>query len=193
MVDTRMTRQEERPTITPPSRPAASRWVLVAMSVLAALVAYGANAYLSAAAIDATANSFDRARLPGTVTATMHPGEWRVWVEGPGTVDAVEVVDGSGRPIEVGDGDGDTTYRHGGFDARAVASFTIPRGGLSPDVRVTVTGSAETPETSFAVGPADDFDYVRPSYYATVLAIALILLVAAAIAVLPILRGRRKY
>jgi hypothetical protein len=164
--------------------------VLVAMAVLAALIAYGANAFLTAGAIDATANSFERTRLPGTIT-TMHPGEWRVWLEGPGTMDAVEVCDGSGRPIEVRDGDGDTNYNHGGFEARAVASFTIPRGGLSPDVRVTVTGSAETPETSFAVGPADDFDYVRPAYYATVAVIALILLVGAAIAVAPILRNRR--
>ena len=189
MVDTRMTQQETTPTSPP--RPPASRWMLVAMSVLAALITYGANAYLSAAAIDATADSFDRARVPGTVVATMHPGEWRVWLEGPGTIDAVQVVDGSGRSIEVGNGDGDANYRHGGFDSRAIASFTIPRGGLSPDVRVTVTGRAETPETSFAVGPADEFSYVRPADYATVLAIALILLVAAAIAVVPILRSRR--
>lgn len=190
MVDTRMAREGTTDPTSPP-RPTASRWVLVAMCVLAALIAYGANAYLSSAAIDASAESFTRARLSGTVTVTMRPGEWRVWLEGPGSVDAVQVVDGSGRPIEVRDRNGDTDYRHGGLDARAVASFTIPRGGLSPDVRVTAIGSAETPETMFAVGPADEFGFVRPVYYATVLVIALILLVAAAIAVIPILQGRR--
>lgn len=185
------TGQQVRTAPTSVRRPPASRWVLVAMSVIAALIAYGANALLSTAAIDATADSFDRTRLPGTVTVTMRPGEWRVWLEGPGAVEAVEAVDGSGRPIEVRMGDGDSTYHHGGSESRAVASFTIPRGGLSPDVRVTVTGTVESPETSFAVGPADAFDYVRPADYATILAITLVLLVAAAIAVAPILRSRR--
>lgn len=189
LVDTHVAQKETN--LVPPPRPPALRWVLVAMALLAALIAYGANAYLTSGAVDATANSFDRADLPGTITATMHPGEWRVWLEGPGTVESIDVIDGSGRPIEVRDGDGDTSYRHGGFESIAVASFTIPRGGLSPDVKVTVIGSAETPETSFAIGPADDFDYVRPAYYATVLVIALILFVAAAIAVMPVLRSRR--
>ena len=189
-VATRAARQEA-PTPSESRRPPATRWVLVAMSVMAALVAYGANSYLSSAATDATANSFDRARPPATIAATMHPGEWRVWLEGPGTVDAVEIVDGNGRPIEVRDGDGGISYHHDGFESRVVASFTIPRGGLFPDVRVRVTGIAESPETTFAVGPADDFDYVRPARYATILAIGLMLLVGGAVAVAPILRRRR--
>ena len=36
-------------------RPPVERWILVGMLVLAALVSFGANAYLSSAAVDATA------------------------------------------------------------------------------------------------------------------------------------------
>lgn len=177
---------------TAPERPSTARWFLVGLLALAALLAYGSNAYLASSAIDATAKTFDRTRMPGTITTTMHPGPWRVWLEGPGTIDTVEVTDGSGRSIDVSAGDGDTNYRHDGFEAQSVATFTIPRGGLSPDVRVTVTGAGDVPETTFAVGPADEFDYVRLADYGTTLTIALTLLVAAAIAVLPILRSRRR-
>ena len=172
-------------------RPPVERWILVGMLVLAALVSFGANAYLSSAAVDATAGSFARARMPGTITTTMHPGEWKVWLEGPGTVDRVEVVDGQGRSIEVDQHLGDIDYRHDGFEARPVASFTVPRGGLSAGVVVTVTGSADVIETAFAVGPSDEFGYVDLARYGTVLVIGLILLVAATIIVVPILRSRR--
>lgn len=173
-------------------RPDRSRYVVVALLVLGALIAFGTSAFITSAAIDATAKSFARSTIPGTVTTDLHPGMWNVWLEGPGAIDEVRVTDATGRTIDTRLGGGGTSYNRDGFTASKVASFEIPRGGLMSAARITVSGRADEPEAAFAVGPADEFRYVDIARYGTVTVIAIDLLAVALIVVVPIVRARRR-
>lgn len=173
-------------------RPLRSRYALVALLVLGALLAFATDAFITSAAIDATAKTFNRSSVPGTITTSLHPGTWNVWLEGPGTVDDVLVTDSSGRAIEVRMQNGGTSYTRDGFTATRVASFEIPRGGMSTGVRIEVIGRAEFPEVAFAVGPADEFRYVDVARYGTIAVIAIDLLAIALIIAVPIIRYRRR-
>lgn len=179
-------------TVSAPTRPRPARYLLVALLVLGALVAIASNALLSSAAIDATAKSFARSPLPGTITTDLHPGTWNVWREGGGTVDAVTVVDPSGRTFEVRLGDDGSTYRYNGMESTKVASFDVPRGGQVIDARVTVSGTGEMGDTTVAVGPADEFSYVDRAKYGTIVVVLIDLVVIALIVVAPILWTRRR-
>lgn len=173
-------------------RPDRSRYVIVALLVLGGLIAFGTNAFITSAAIDATAKSFARSTIPGTITTDLHPGTWNVWLEGPGTIDDVRVTDRSGATIDVRMGGGGTGYTRDGFTASKVASFEIPRGGMMSGARIAVNGSAEFPEVAFSVGPADEFGYVDIARYGTVVVIAIDLLAIALIVIVPIVRARRR-
>lgn len=169
-----------------------SRYALVALLVLGALLSLATDTFITSGAIDATAKTFMRTSLPGTITADLHPGTWNVWLEGPGVIDHVTVVDSSGRAIDVRMGGGGVSYTRDGFTAAEVASFDIPRGGMMSGVRITATGTPDVRETTFAIGPADEFHYVDLAHYGTAAAILIDLLVIGLLIVVPILRYRRR-
>lgn len=173
-------------------RPLRSRYVVVVLLVLGALVAFGTNVFIVSGAIDATAKSFARSSIPGTITTDLHPGTWNVWLEGPGTIDTVTVTDASGRAFDVRMGGGGTSYNRSGFTASKVASFEVPRGGMVTKARVTASGTSGTPESAFAVGPADEFGYTDIAKYGSIVVIVIDLVAIALIVAVPIIRHRRR-
>jgi hypothetical protein len=177
-------------TVLPPLR---SRYLLAALLVLVALVTFVLWSFLAMAAIDATADNYLRGDLPGELTSDFHPGTWNVYAEGPVTVTGITVTDAEGTAVTVTTGDGsDMDYDRWGSSATLAGSFDVPRGGMSGEMRIKVTGSAESGgEATFAVSADDELDYLRLQHWGMVALLAVNLGAAVAIIITPIIRRRR--
>lgn len=177
-------------TSLPPLR---SRWVLSALLVVVALVCVVMWGLLTLWATDATGKAFARADLPGELTTDLHPGVWKVYAEGPAAVDRVTVAYPDGRPVEVDRVDGaGSAYDRGGFTAIPVATFELPLGGEWPDMEISVTGSAEDPDTTFAVGAADELTPMDQQRWGMLALLVVNVGAALAIGVVPLVRRRRQ-
>ncbi len=177
-------------TVLPPLR---SRWLLATALVLVALATFVLWAVLARVATDATADSFLRTEVPGELTTDLRPGTWNVYAEGPVTVQEVTVTRDDGRPVKVTEhsptGAG---YDRGGSQADVVAEFDIPLGGMSGELTIAVSGTTERgAEGAFAVGAADEFDFLGIQRWAMVALLAVNLTAAVLIGVVPFVRRRR--
>jgi hypothetical protein len=167
--------------------------VLAALLVLVALATFVLWALLVGVAADATADSFERGDVPGEVTTDLHPGTWNLYAEGPVTIQDVTATRKDGRPVQVTEhSPTGADYDRGGSQARLVADFDIPLGGMSGELTVAVTGTTEPgAEGAFAVGAADEFDFLGIQRWAMVALLAVNLTAAVLIGVVPIIRRRR--
>ena len=174
-------------------RPLRSRWLLAALLVIVALATAVLWAFLTKAAVDATADAFLRGDVPGELTADLHPGTWNIYAEGPVTIRDLTVTHADGRPVPVTEhpptGAG---YERGGTQANLIAEFDIPIGGMSGELRIAATGTTEPgAEGAFAVGAADEFGVIGFQRWGMVALLAVNLSAAVLVVVMPIVRHRR--
>jgi hypothetical protein len=173
-------------------RPLRSRYLVAALLILVAVVAASMWAMLSIAATDSAGRSFERSDVPGDLTLDLHPGTWNIYLEGPASIDAIKVTDADGTPVAVNTAELDgATYNHGGFRTEQIASFEIPLGGTASQMQIAVTGIAQDPDTTFAVGAADDVGDLGVQTWGMVALLVVNIGAAVAIVITPIVRRRR--
>ena len=185
---------EEASEAAPPAatwRPLRSRYLVAALLVLVAVVATSMWAMLSIAATDSAGRSFERSDVPGDLTLDLHPGTWNIYLEGPASVDAIKVTDADGTPVAVNTAELDgATYNRGGFRSQQIASFEVPLGRAAPQMQIAVTGIAQDPDTTFAVGASGDLADLGVQTWGMVALLVVNLGAAVAIVVTPIVRRR---
>lgn len=174
------------------ARPSKWRYALVVLLGFAGLLTLVANEFLVSAAQEATADSFPRSPVPGSITADLHPGTWYLWLEGPARIDEVTATDRSGRSLEVETVEDGTAYTHDGLLSEPVARFEVPRGGMMEDVTVRIAGVPDFSDVRFALGPPDDFSYVSIARALTITSIVIIVAVILTIIIAPVLVRRRR-
>lgn len=189
MTDVAAPLETPAPTRARGLRPLRSRYVLVVLLPLVALVAVVLWALTADARATASAETYPRSDIPGSITVQPRAGTWFVYAEGATRDFDVEVVAPDGTQVPVRELQAGGVYEIRGTQAEAVASFDVP---AMTDTGYTVraVGSPD-PQATFAVGDDDLIGWTRLSQVA---GLALLLVnagAAVAIVVVPIARYRR--
>lgn len=183
--------QARSPVARDAPRPLRSRYLLVVLLPLVALVSAVLWSITVYAGAGSAAESYPRGTVPGRVTVDIHPGTWVVFAEATMRDFTVRVVtaDGTEVPVRYIRGEGGYLYDVHGAQATAVAAFDVPVGVVE---QYTVTSVGEPDgQGSFAVGEDSQITWSRVNGWATVALLLVNLGAAAAIVVVPIVRYRR--
>lgn len=181
------------PARLPALKPSRMRYVLVALLPIVALVCAVLWGYAVYETVGASTDNLVRGSVPGEITMDLHPGTWYIYAEGSATVQSIRVTDQDGQPVAVKPSSAGT-YDRGGSQARAVGQFEVKPGPSAGGVhRIAVTGTGTgDPPGDFAVGTFSVNGFMQPQLWG----IGALLLVnvgsAIAIAVVPIIRARRR-
>lgn len=184
------------PAVTPapagPSvrRPLKSRYLIVVLLPLVAVVAGVLWAFAVADAAAAHGESYPRSDIPGTITLEPRVGSYVVYSEGASRDFTVRVLAPDGTQVAVEALQSGSVYEIGGTMADAVASFDVPT-MTSTGYTVEAVGTAD-PQGSFAVGDDDLIGWARANQIAAVSLLVVNVGAAIAIAVVPLVRYRRQ-
>ena len=173
-------------------KPLKSRYVLVVLLPLVALLSAVLWSITVYAGAGSAAEAYARGTIPGQVTVDVHPGTWVVFEEASIRDFTVRVVaaDGTEVPVRYIRGEGGYVYDVHGAQATAVAAFDVPVGVIE-QYTVTSVGEADS-QGSFAVGEDSPITWSRVNGWATVALLLVNVGAAAAIVVVPIVRYRRQ-
>jgi hypothetical protein len=173
-------------------KPLRSRYLLVLLLPLVALVSAVLWSITVYAGAGSAAEGYARGTIPGQVSVEVHPGTWVVFEEATTRDFTVRVVaaDGTEVPVRYIRGEGGYVYDFHGAQATAVAAFDVPV-GVNEQYTVTSVGEADS-QGSFAVGDDSQLGWSRVSLWATVALLVVNVGAAAAIVVVPIVRYRRR-
>lgn len=181
------------PPAMPPSvsvRPSNARFVLVVLLPVMALVAAVFWLFTVDRAVSATTDHFTVGYVPGTVTVNAHPDTWYIYATTGSDVGKIQVTDPSGQPIPV-KASSAGSYMSGGRDYRAVGQFSL-RPGQIGDFRVAVSSNRPSGfGDQFAVGNFSVNGFRNPQLWAVAALEVVNFGAAIAIALWPVLRGRR--
>ena len=172
-------------------RPLRSRYVLVVLLPLVALLSAVLWSITTYSGASAAAEGYPRGSIPGAVTVDVHPGTWVVYQEAAIRDFTVTVVapDGTAVPVRYIRGQGGYVYDVHGAQATAVAEFDVPV-GVTGTYTVTAVGQVD-PQGSFAVGEDNQIGWATLNGWAIVGLLLVNLGAAAAIALVPLVRYRR--
>ncbi len=184
--------QAPSPVVRNIPKPLRSRYVLVVLLPLVALVSAVLWSITVYAGATSAAETYARGTIPGQVTVEVHPGTWVVFAEATIRDFTVRVVtaDGTEVPVRYIRGEGGYLYDFHGAQATAVAAFDVPV-GVVEQYTVTSVGETDT-QGAFAVGEDSQIGWSRVNMWATAALLLVNTAAAVAIVVVPILRYRRR-
>jgi len=173
-------------------KPLRSRYVLVVLLPLVALLSAVLWSITTYSGASSAAAGYPRSAIPGDVTVDVHPGTWVVYQEAASRDFTVSVVapGGTDVPVRYIRGQGGYVYDFQGAQATAVAAFDVPV-GVTGTYTVTAVGQAD-PQGTFAVGEDNQIGWAAVNGWAIVGLLLVNLGAAAAIALVPLVRYRRQ-